>query len=58
MIDSKEIIKLLRINAPYEAPRCLHAADRIEMQETEVKELLDALARFGVYPDPPKRGDA
>lgn len=48
MIDSKEIAARLRLSVPHEA------ADRIEMSETEVKELLDALARFGVYPDPPK----
>jgi hypothetical protein len=37
-MTDKELCELLRINIPYEAPRCLEAADRIEELTTEAAE--------------------
>jgi hypothetical protein len=38
-----DLIERLRINTPYEAPRCLEAADRIEAQAAEIERLREAL---------------
>ena len=35
MADSKALIERLRVNVPYEAPRCLEAADHIEKLEAD-----------------------
>lgn len=37
-VSDKELVALLRINVPYEAPRCLQAADRIEALRAEVEQ--------------------
>lgn len=42
-MTDKALVERLRINIPYEAPRCLEAADRIEALNAEVARLREAL---------------
>jgi hypothetical protein len=48
---SDDLIERLRINTPYEAPRCLEAADRIEAQAAEIERLRGKLREIEALPN-------
>ena len=44
--EAKALVERLRINVPFEAPRCLEAADLIETQAREIERLRDTPNRI------------